>query len=206
MSDDLVPKSWFETWRIPRDFFCKTNECMGQFEADEILGMTGVQHLFDAYVAGLFSRIWNDHRACEVRLCSDDFPDAQVRDIDSTFDLEITMADEKDRRMAAEYRHLREMSDHCQKKYALEAIPRVCRQKVKKYLGAETSDGQISTHLLIYVNFSTLDAPIVSDQEMMQLTKPWKHNFLSIWLLCGARIFRAWPTPKTLAASNDPIG
>ncbi len=53
----IVPKEWFEIWRSPREFFRKTDECMGQFEPDEILSMTGVQHLFDAYVAGLFARI-----------------------------------------------------------------------------------------------------------------------------------------------------
>ncbi len=57
MPELIVPKEWFEIWRSPREFFRKTDECMGQFEPDEILSMTGVQHPFDAYVAGLFARI-----------------------------------------------------------------------------------------------------------------------------------------------------
>ena len=100
----IVPKSWFETWRQPGDFFRKTDECMGQFEPDVILGMPGVQHLFDAYVAGLFARIWNDYQRCKVRLVESEFPDAQLRDAKGTLDLEITLADRKDRKMALEHR------------------------------------------------------------------------------------------------------
>lgn len=216
MPELIVPKEWFEIWRPPREFFRKTDECMGQFEPDEILSMTGVQHLFDAYVAGLFARIRNDHRPCEVRLAKGDFPDAQLRDGDEILDFEITMADEKDRRMAAEHRRLREMRERNKvptlpidrdrdRQYALEAIPRVCRQKVKKYLGSDRSERQVLAHLLIYLNFSTLGGPVLSDDEMVQLTEPWKDNFLSIWMLSGARIVRAWPSPHTLSALSDPI-
>ncbi len=189
---------------------------MGQFEPDVIFGMTGVQHLFDAYVAGLFARIRNDHRSCEVRLAEGDFPDAQLRDTEGTLDLEITMADGKDRQMAAEHRQIRELRERGEvptlpidrerdRGYALEAIPRVCAQKVKKYLGSEQSDLQVPETLLIYINFSTLADPILSDEEMVKLTEPWRHNFPSIWLLCGASIFRAWPSPQTLSALTDPI-
>ncbi len=216
MSNLIVPKSWFETWRSPREFFRKADECMGQFEPDEILGMTGVQHLFDAYVAGLFARIWNDHRPCEVRLAKGEFPDAQLRHVEETLELEITMADQKDRQMAVEHRRLREMRERGEvatvpidqdrdKEYALEAVPRVCSQKVKNYLGKEHSDGQVSTNLLIYVNFSTFAGPVLSDEEMIRRTEPWKDNFLSIWLLCGARIFCAWPTQSAMSAQTDPI-
>ena len=95
----IVPKRWFENWHQPAEFYRKADDCMGQFESDVILGATSVQHLFDAYVAGLFARIWNDHRCCKVRLAGGDFPDAQLRDEGGVIDLEITMADRKDRRI-----------------------------------------------------------------------------------------------------------
>ena len=178
----IVPKSWYETWRSPREFFLTTDECMGQFQPDVILGMTGVQHLFDAYVAGLFARIWNDHRTCKVRLVEDEFPDAQLRDIGGTLEFEITMADREDRQMAAEHRHIREMRERGEvpilpidrkrdREYALEAVPRVCAQKVKNYLGSEQSVRQVPATLVIYVNFSTLDGPVLSDEEMVKLTE-----------------------------------
>ena len=189
---------------------------MSQFAPDEILAMTGVQHLFDAYVAGLFARIWNDHKPCEVKLVSSDFPDARLRDNEETLDFEITMADKKDRKIAAEHRHLREKRERGQvpvlpinsdrdRKYALEAVPRVCRQKVRKYLGRDHSDGLVPTNLLIYVNFPTYAGPTLSDEEMLRLTEPWKDNFLSIYLLCGFRIFQAWPHSDELCAITDPL-
>lgn len=212
----LTPKPWFEEWREPRDIFLAADHSMELFEPDEILGLAGVQHLFDAYVSGLFARIWNEHSPCEVKLSEGDFPDAQIRDEGGTLDLEITMADKKDRRMAAEHRKLREMREDGElptlpidpdehRQYALEAVPRVCGEKARKYLGSSDTDRQVQAHLLVYVNFPTLAGPVLCDEEMVQITEPWRHNFLSIWLLCGARIFRAWPTPRELTATTDPI-
>lgn len=195
----------------------KADDCMGQFEPDEILGMTGVQHLFDAYVVGLFGRIWNDHEACEVRLVDDRFPDAQLRDPNCLLEFEVTLADEKDRRMALEHKLLREkrergeiaavpINPEDEKRHALEAIPRRCAEKAKKYCGAPNSNRQARIDLLLYVNFPTVLGPVVCDQEIAKLTKPWKHNFHSIWLLYGARIIRPWPTWVEMRAQSDPIG
>lgn len=216
MSCMIVPKEWFETWRQPREFFRAADDCMGKFETDEILGMSGVQHLFDAYVTGLFARIWNDHNPCSVRLVIDRFPDAQLCDATDTLDLEVTMADQKDRKMAEEHRLLRQKRECGEpsvlpierardREYALEAVPRVCREKVKRYLGAERSAGQVSVSLLVYVNFSTLAGPVLSDDEMEDLTRPWRDNFRAIWLLCGARIFRPWPSRIIMTALSDPL-
>lgn len=80
VSGPIVPKSWFETWPSPREFFLEADECMGQFEPDEIMGMPQAQRSFDAYVARLFARVDNDHTPCEIRLAVGIFPDAQLRD------------------------------------------------------------------------------------------------------------------------------
>jgi hypothetical protein len=188
---------------------------MGQFEPDEILAMSGVHHLFDAYVIGLFARIWNDHHVCTVRLASDEFPDGQLCDDHGTHNLEATMADQKDRRMAEEHRSWRERRErgeivaipvdmNREREYALEAVPRVCRRKVVKYLGSEASTRQVPAALVIYVNFSTV-TPALSDEDMIHLTEPWKANFTAIWLLSGTRIFRAWPSELDLRALSDPL-
>ena len=111
MTKQVVPESWFKEWRDPRIFYRKVDECMGQFKPDVLLGMSGVQHLFDAFVGGLFARIWNDHSPCEIRLVDDAFPDAELRDADGILGLEVTMADRKDRKMAVEHRERREIRE-----------------------------------------------------------------------------------------------
>ena len=108
MNRNIAPKTWFEQWRGPREFFRRADECMGEFDPDAILGMPEAQHLFDAYVVGLFARIWNDYHACSVRLVRDTFPDAELRDNSGVLEIEATMADQKDRRMAQEHRLWRE--------------------------------------------------------------------------------------------------
>lgn len=212
----LVPKSWFEEWHEPRSFFSATSNCMEQFEADEILRMPNVQYLFDAYVVGLFARIWNDHNVCTVRLLPGDFPDAEISDREGKYPIEITLADRANRRMAEEHRLWREQRQRGEpswrpinreqdREYALEAIPRACRNKVEKYLGSPHSDRAVPVALLLYVNFSTILGPVLTDQEMADLTAPWKGNFTAIWLLCGAIAFRPWPTPSAMSAVSDPL-
>lgn len=211
----LTPKPWFEKWRDPREFFLAADRSMELFKPDEILGLAGVQHLYDAFISGLFARIWNEHSPCDVRLLEDKFPDAQLQHKGGTLDLEITMADRKDRRMAVEHRKLRAMREDGElftlpfdwdehRQYALEAVRRVCGEKARKYLGSSDSDRQVQVHLLVYVNFPTFASPVLSNKEMVQITEPWRHNFQSIWLLRGARLFRAWPTPHELTATTDP--
>lgn len=212
----LAPKKWFEEWRDPRIFFNATSDCMNQFEADEILRMPNAQYLFDAYVAGLFARIWNDHKSCKVRLLPDDFPDAEISDLDGIHPIEVTLADRADRRMAEEHRIWREQRERGEsssrpierdkdREYSFEAIPRACRNKAEKYLGSSPSERTVPVSLLLYVNFSTLFGPVLTDEEMVDLTAPWKKNFLAIWLLCGARAFRPWPTPSSMSAVSDPL-
>jgi hypothetical protein len=144
----ILPKKWLTQWRTPQEFFHATEECLGKFESDESLGRTDLQHLRDAYVVGLFARILNDHFRCWVRLVSDEFPDAQVKCGDRPLDIEVTMADEKNRRMVQEHRQWREQRERGMsttlpidptrdKERAFEAVPRVCRAKAKKYLGTQ---------------------------------------------------------------------
>jgi hypothetical protein len=189
---------------------------MSQFEPDEILGMPGVQHLFDAYVVGLFARIWNDHHACSVRLVQDSFPDAELRDQSGVLKIEATMADQKDRRMAQEHRLWRERRERGEmaalpidreldREYALEAVPRVCQQKVRKYLGSASATGRVEVALLIYVNFSNLAGPVLTDEDMSALTERWQDNFEAIWFLSAARIYRAWPSALAMHAISDPL-
>ncbi len=126
-----IPRSWFERWHDPKAFFCTA---WGQIKP--LVGSALPQHLRDAYVAGLFSRIWNYHSNCEVRLPieREQFPDAQLREGKHTIDLEIVTADKSARRTYQEHREVLEkyrrgefIPTDCPEKRrddALEAIPK----------------------------------------------------------------------------------
>ena len=57
--------------------FIESNEGLKNFfEADR----APPQYLLEAYIAGLFATIWRDVlEKCEIRLVSEEFPDAQLR-------------------------------------------------------------------------------------------------------------------------------
>lgn len=205
MSPAIKPRAWFEEWRDPREFFRAAMQSVESIPLTKALP----QHIRDAYVMGLFARIWNDHRPCEVRLIpeSQQFPDGQLRDGSSTLDFEITIADRRDRRMFDEHRQWAAMhargqlrktaSTPARQKHAREAIPRRCAEKAKHY----ASSAAASTNLLIYVNLG----PVLSGDEMVRLTRRWKSNFASIWLLCGADAVQTWPTRLVRRAMTDPF-
>lgn len=213
---EIVPPSWFLGWRKPREFLGKASNCMAQFETDEILNMVGVQHLLDAWAAGMFACIWQNHAACEVRLVEGRFPDAVVRDQSGERLLEITLADRAGREMGNEHRRLREARDRgeltvrpidtdAEQAIAREAIPQACRHKVQRYCGRVPSMRRIAVELLVYVNLPTITGPLLTDDEMVELTRPYSHNFDAIWLLWGLRIFRAWPAPLAYGVGSYPL-
>jgi len=96
-------RSWFECWRDPPEFFT-TAHCK---ILSIPLGLSVPNYLGEAYVAGLFARIWSDYSECKVRVRliprPDQFPDSQLDDAGNILDLEIVIADRKERRMFAEH-------------------------------------------------------------------------------------------------------
>jgi hypothetical protein len=155
-------RSWFECWKDPIEFFRTAHQ---QILASPI-SKSIPNYLGEAYVAGLFARIQNDHRGCEVRLIPerDRFPDAQLKESGKIIDLEIVIADRKDRRMFAELAELERMrlcgeiqrvrisgeeETQLRQAQAREAIPRVCRKKVIKYMGSANSEKIVSASLVI---------------------------------------------------------
>jgi hypothetical protein len=215
-----LPRSWFTKWREPRKFFLAARRSAFAFEkVDELLSRPDLQYLREAYVAGLFASIWNDYKACQVRLISDRFPDAEVRDDKDHLMFEVVLADKKGREIAKEHRLHREAEErygrpilvpmeplNTMQKDARDAIARACSGKVKKYLGQLDSTRKIDAHLLIAANFNTLhDGPVISHEEMGLITEPWRENFKSIWVLLEVSIYRLWPTRLTMSAINDPF-
>jgi hypothetical protein len=100
-------RSWFECWRAPKEFFCTAWE-----QIKPVTESAPPPYIREAYVAGLFARIWNYHSSCEVRLIAERnrFPDAQLRDGETTINLEIAIADKQDRPIWKEQKEWAEMS------------------------------------------------------------------------------------------------
>jgi hypothetical protein len=149
-----MSRSWFECWRNPSEFFCAASA-----QVKPITENDPPDYLRDAYVAGLFARRWNYHNRCEVRLIAaqDRFPDAELRELreghNHPMKLEIAIADKLDRRIWQEQKEWAEMykrgeslpvdSPAARREQAREAIPRICKQKVKHYLGTEKGDKKV---------------------------------------------------------------
>ncbi|MCH8098090.1 MAG: hypothetical protein IID53_13540 [Proteobacteria bacterium] len=195
MLTEPKPRKWFEEWREPGRFFRAADEGVKIFF---VADKAPPQYLREAYVAGLFARIWRDDGgSCEVRVVPEreKFPDAQLRAGDASLNLEVTMALREGKRMFKEWRDLRakakqgeivlaETSEQRQAS-AREAIPRVVGQKADKHYA-----GQAPTTLLV----CTDDGRTLSAEEMARLTEPWKDRFEAIYLLCGMDVVMAWPT------------
>ena len=187
---DPKPRSWFEEWREPGEFYRAANEGLQTFFCTDT---TPEPYLRDAYHAGVFARIWRDDQGpCEVRLVPEPekFPDAQLRSEsgDTCLDIEITIARKKGSRMFKELRELRELGfvpaeslEELQAS-AREAIPRVVKEKADKRY-SESKD----ITLLVITNGS------LSAEEMARLTEPWKNCFHAICLLSLMDVVMAWP-------------
>jgi hypothetical protein len=199
------PAKWFESWREVGEFYRAADEGLETFFGDRKVPS---KYLREAYVAGVFARIWRDAQGpCQVRLVpeKEQFPDAQLKTEARILDLESTMADEKDRPMFKIWREILTMYEHgeappigdaeTKQKIAREAITRVCRQKVGKHYAS-----QKSTSLLIYVNAG----PVLSAKEMARLTESWKDSFEAIYLLCGMDAVMVWPEVRVLKG-KEPL-
>jgi len=181
-------RSWFERWHKPSEFFRAAKEgVLACFTADAV-----VPHfLREAYIVGAFAQIWRDARGpCQVQLVSKEekFPDARLRLDGMCLDIEITMALAKGKKMFKEWRESKQgpyspaLTDKQRKAIAREAIPRVVKRKATKHYAVPPT-------LLVYTD----DGRALTPPELAQLTKPWKDNFRSIYLLCGMDVVETWP-------------
>jgi hypothetical protein len=91
---------------------------------------------------------------------------------------------------------------------AREAISRVCEQKVIRYTGSANSEKLVPASLLLYLNIGQVlsnSGTLLSVDEMVELTEPYRNSFQSIWVLCGIEVVRTWPDGKVLRATRDPF-
>jgi hypothetical protein len=202
-------RDWFECWRDPSVFFCTAWQ-----EIKSHIGSSPAQYLEEAYIAGLFARIWHYHANCEVQLLADTFPDAQLKSSGLPFDLEIVTADSPGRRRSEEQREIVESykrrgvvvvadSPQARRRLALDAIPRAVKEKARRHYS-------MAPHLLVYsmiVQTPEASYPLFSADEMAELTEPYKANFQSIWVLSGFENVMLWPTRKILSVPlyEDPF-
>ncbi len=197
MPTEPKPRTWFEEWREPSEFFRAADEGVKTFF---VADKAPLQYLRDAYVAGVFARIWRDDQGpCEVRLVPDasKFPDAQLRARYVCLDLEVTMALKKCKKMFEEWREGRARAKQGEfapaeayeqrRASAREAIPRAVGKKAAKHYAEPPT-------LLVYAD----DGRALSAEEMARLTEPWKNCFAAIYLLCGMDVVMAWPTLRML--------
>ena len=208
----MPERSWFECWRDPKEFFCAAWQ-----QIKPITKSAPPQNVREAYVAGLFARIWNYNNSCEVRLIPDDrFPDAQLHDSEHMINFEIAIADRKGRPTWREQKKWAEMfnrgefvpADSPEKRRAdaQEAIARIVKQKVEHYLHHRIAMVPNNANLLIYLMTShaiTEPGPVIPIEEMETLTAPYKNNFEAIWLLCGREDVRVWPRREVLRPPPD---
>jgi hypothetical protein len=200
-----MPRSWFECWRDPEEFFCVA------WEQILLTRCVPPQYIRDAYVAGIFARISHYYTRCQVRLCSKqvEFPDAQLREGEHTIDLEIVIADKRDRPIWKEQKEFRQIYKlgefppiDCPEKRRndlLEAIPRVVKLKAERHYNPQPN-------LLVYLMIAQtplVSSPLMTVDEMAALTEPYKNNFKSIWILSEKEHVRAWPERKILALPTD---
>ena len=196
MPTESRPRTWFEEWHEPGEFYHAADLGVRAFFLTDT---NPPQYLREAFHVGWFGSIWRDnHGLCEVRLLGEGgFPDAQLRADGVHLDLEVTMALAKDKQMFKEWRELRAKTQRGEivlaeppEEYeasAREAIPRVVGQKADKHYA-----GSASTTLLICANTA------LSAEEMARLTEPWKDRFAAIYLICGIDVVRVWPTRSIL--------
>ncbi len=195
------PRKWFEGWHEPNAFHrAAHNGVIAFYEADKDVP----HYLSEAYIAGVFARIWRDDRVqCEVRLVpkEEKFPDAQLRADNACLDLEVTMALKKSKKMFEEWREGRARAKQGEfapaeayeqrRASAREAIPRAVGKKAAKHYAEPPT-------LLVYAD----DGRALSAEEMARLTEPWKNCFAAIYLLCGMDVVMAWPTLRVLRGTG----
>jgi hypothetical protein len=217
----MPDRSWFERWRDPPEFFRAAHSKILSIPLDRSIP----NWLGEAYVAGLFAHIWKDYSECKVRLIPrpEQFPDSLLDEAGKILDLEIVIADRKDRRIFAEHAEWERMrlrgelplvrasgdeETQLRQAQAAEAISRVCKKKVIHYTGSANSDTRVPASLLIYLNIGRVlsnSGTLLSVDKMAELTEPYRNTFQSIWVLCDIQVVRTWPERKVLRATRDPF-
>ncbi len=198
-----IPPSWFSDWYDPARFFGEVSAILESIPSGRLFVGPEYQDLFDAFAAGRFAVARRTSEVCLLRMERDRFPDFALKLGDRIEQFEFTEADRAGRRRGEEYQRRAERSRRGLPNEpelfdptedvaaALEAIARVIKAKARKHY-------QPKPNLLVLVTLAGFEWPPDREAELIELTRPWRHGFESIWLLWGAHVFRAWPTPLKL--------
>ncbi len=198
-----IPPSWFSDWHEPARFFGEVDTILEPIPGDRLFVGPEHQVLFDAFAAGRFAVARWTNEVCLLRMERDRFPDFALKFGDRIEQFEFTEAIKGGRKRGEEYqrraeRRRRELPIEPELfnpaeeiAAAYEAIPRVIDAKARKHYRPKPN-------LLVHVNLTIFEWPPDREAELIELTRPWRHGFESIWLLWGAHVFRAWPTPLKL--------
>ena len=198
-----VPPSWFSDWYEPAEFFGEVLAILEPIASDRLFMDPEYQDLFDAFAAGRFAVARLTDEVCLLRMERDRFPDFALKFGDRIERFEFTEANRAGRRRGEEYQRRAERRRRGLPNEpdlfnpaeniaaAREAIPRVIEAKAKKHYRPKPN-------LLVLVTLLGFEWPPDREAELIELTRPWRRGFESLWLLWGAHVFRAWPTPMKL--------
>lgn len=198
-----IPPSWFSDWHEPARFFGEVDTILEPIPGDRLFVGPEHQVLFDAFAAGRFAVARWTNEVCSLRMERDRFPDFALKFEKRIERFEFTEADRAGRRRGEEYQRQAERRRRGlpnepelfnlaeEIAAAREAIPRVIEAKARKHYWPKPN-------LLVHVNLTIFDWPPDRGAELIELTSPWQQTFESLWLLWGAHVFRAWPTPLKL--------
>ena len=208
-----VPQSWFSDWWQPAEFFHEVCAIMELIPEDRLFVDPKFQDLFDAYAAGRFAVARQPDEDCMVRMERDRFPDFGLKFRDRIEQFEFTEADRAGRRRGEEYQRSAErrrqglpdqpeLFDPAEEIVAAnEAISRVVEAKAGKHY-------QPKPNLLVLINPFSFEWPPNRQAELVEVTRPWRNQFESVWVLWGAHVLRCWPVPLKLTgplAGHGPL-
>ncbi len=206
-----IPPSWFSDWHEPARFFGDVSAILKSVASDRLFTDPEYQSLFDAFAAGRFAVARWTNEVCLLRMERDRFPDFALKFGDRIEQFEFTEAIKAGRKRGEEYQRQAErrrrglpnepeLFDPAEDiAAALEAIPRVIEAKARKHYRPKPN-------LLVLVNLFVFEWPPDREAELIDLTRPWRDRFESLWLLWGAHVFQAWPRPLKLNVPSAGLG
>ena len=195
-SDEIFThRAWFQEWHAPRDVLDYVDSVNDRIGSTDFFRQGGLTFLRDAWVAGELG----EYRSADtVRLCSENWPDCEIRVDGGIEPFEITEADDEERRRGDEYRDSEASGeryhDYPEKEWIRLAerapyeINRVTKKKVEK--GYPPNEVSLCIHLNL-MEFGTRQTEVESC--FAESTESGKDHFREIWVLWKAKAYRVWP-------------
>lgn len=196
-------QNWLSEWHSPAEMLAyvrEVNEQTGRY----FLIQAGLAFLRDAWSAATFGNI---RGASLIRLVDGEWPDFELRFVDSVEPFECTEADVPGRKRGQEFRAAEEQAGPdglyleddpvedwiARAETAPEALRIAAERKTSKRYSRKA-------HLLIYLNISEFG---IRQEEIegcfLDSTKPAKDAFYTVWILWKATAYKVWDGGRSSA-------